>query len=136
MSLYMCLSDDDIEELVREINGQPISDGGRSPLDRILIGLHDDRRRCLLYHLDEEDPCSLDGAARRVAAWEHGCDPDDVPDDIYDRVKLDLYHTHLPKLADLNVLDYDKRSEAIRLRDPPEKLSDFLELAREEDDLS
>lgn len=109
------------------------SDGGRSPVDRILISLQEVHRRYLLYHLHEEGASDLETAARRVAARDRGCDPGDIPAALHERFKTELYHNHLPKLADLNIIDYDERTGAIRLRNPPDKLDEFLALTRDED---
>lgn len=132
---YMCFSDGDCTSGRDVMRKLPASDGGRSPLRRILISLQDAHRRYLLYHLQAEDGSDLEHAARCVAAWDHECDPADVPTDLHDRIKAELYHSHLPKLADLNIVDYDERSGTIRLRDPPNKLDDFLDLTRIEDDI-
>lgn len=129
------MSDDGTRGECGGINPIPASDGGRSSVDRILTALQDDRRRYLLYHLREEDPTTLDDAARHVAAWDHDCDPADVPDDVHDRVRAELYHTHLPKLDDMSTIDYDERTGAIRLHDPADRLDDFLDLTRAVDDI-
>ena len=132
---HVCVSDDGRRNCCDGINSLPASDGGRSPLNRILEGLKDTHRRYLLYHLQEEDPSTLDEAARFVAACDQGCDPADVPSKILDRIKCELYHTHLPKLTDLNFIDYDDRTGALRLRDPPNRLADFLDLTHLVDDI-
>lgn len=118
-----------------EIIPLPASDGGQSPLNRILASLRGAHRRYLLYYLREEDPCDLDEASRRIAAWEYECHPADVPSEIHDRIKSELYHVHIPKLDDLNIIDYDDQTGAIRHHDPPDRLDDFIDLAREEDEL-
>lgn len=104
-------------------------DGGRSRVDRIVACLGEHRRRLLLYYLAEREHAGIDDAARYVVAAEDGCDPDDVSDEAHERAKVDLYHCHLPTLADLDVLEYDGRSGAMRFRDPPDGLADFLDLA-------
>lgn len=129
--LTMCFS----KKSGSELDELTTPDGGHTPLNRILISLQVNRRRYLLYYLQEEDSCDLDDAAQHVAAWEQGCDLSDVPPKIHDRIQMELYHIHLPKLEQLNIIDYDKRSGGIRLRDPPDKLDAFLELARAEDEL-
>lgn len=118
-----------------EIIPLPASDGGQSPLNRILASLRGAHRRYLLYYLREEDPCDLDEASRRIAAWEYECHPADVPSEIQDRIKSELYHIHIPKLDDLDVIKYDDQTGMIRHHDPPEGLDDFIDLAREEDEL-
>lgn len=130
----MSLSDDNCTDEVTVSKGMFASDGGRSPVDRILTSLQDVHRRHLLYHLQDEDTSDLETAARYVAACDQECDPDEVPAELYDRFKTELYHAHLPKLADLNIIDYDEQTGAIRLRSPPENFEEFLELTRDEDE--
>ncbi|WP_266082899.1 DUF7344 domain-containing protein [Haladaptatus caseinilyticus] len=43
-----------------------------------------------------------------------------------EQVRISLLHTHLPKLADYGVIEYDRRNKDIRYRDGT-KLEDFLE---------
>lgn len=130
MSLY----DDTCSEGIDVTKGVFASDGGRSPIDRILASVQDSHRRYLLYHLQEEGTSDLETAARWVAAWSHECDPGDVPAELHDRFQTELYHNHLPKLADLNIIEYDERTGAIGLRGPPDKLEELLALTRDEDD--
>lgn len=111
----------------------PSVDGEQNALNRILTGLQHPYRRYLLYYLQEEKACELREAARRIAAWDHECDVAAVPSDIHDSIELELYHTHLPKLEALDIIDYDQRSGSVRLQDPPDQLPKFLELARTED---
>lgn len=128
------MSDDGCRRGIGESKGVFASDGGRSRIDRILVSVRDIRRRYLLYHLQEEGTSDLETAARQVAAWEYECDVGDVPSDLDDRLQTELYHTHLPKLADLDIIEYDERTGAIRLREPPDKLEALLELTRDEDE--
>lgn len=104
-----------------------------SSLERILATLNDENRRYLLYHLLDEDVSDLDTAARRVAAWKYDCRPDDVPEDVHERTKYKLYHAHVPRLVDLDIVEFDERSEALRFWKTPEKLAEFLRLCRDVD---
>lgn len=131
----MCVSDDYNGGCGCDNNSFAASGGVQPPLSRILRSLPDPHRRYLIYHLQEEDPSNLDKAARFVAACDQGVNPEDISSKTHDRLKAELYHTHLPKLADLNIIDNDDRSGAIRFRDPPGGLDDFLDLARLEDDI-
>jgi hypothetical protein len=45
----------------------------------------------------------------------------------FEQAQITLVHTHLPKLADHEVIDYDKRSETVRYRDG-EHLEQLLEV--------
>lgn len=109
-------------------------DGGRSRLDRVLDAVKHRRCRHLLYYLRDTDSADIEEAARRIAAREHGADPDDVSNDQYEHVLTSLHHRHLPRLADLGVVEYDRRSGDVRLYDPPEDLDALLELTRSLDD--
>lgn len=86
------------------------SDGGRSPVDRILTSVQDERRRYLLYHLQEEETSNLETAARWIVAWGRGCEPDEVTDELHEHVQTELYHSHMPNLADLDIIEYDERT--------------------------
>lgn len=106
-----------------------LADGGREPIDRILLALSEPRCRYLLYYLEGEGDAYIEDVARFITACERSCDPDDVPDEHTERVRRDLYHVHLPKLAASNIIDYDQRSGAMCFQSPPEELSKFLQLA-------
>lgn len=136
----MGLSDDDTGYKLGEMKPDgkrktPVPDGGEGPLDRILSGLIDSRRRYLLYYLGENEDAYITEAAKYVTACEQQCELEDVPDGARERVKIDLYHGHLPQLADSDLIEYDQRSGAIRFRDPPDQLRKFLELAEDTEDI-
>lgn len=111
-----------------------VSDGGESYLDRILGALSHPRRRLLLYYLQESGPVSIEDAAARIAAWERGQPADEIPEGVRETVLTSLYHGHVPKLTEQGIVDYDRRSGAIRFQEPPEELERLLELARSIDD--
>ncbi len=84
-------------------------------LDAILSLLANYRRRRLLAYLwaQPDQVGSFEAATREVAAAvasQRGGRPS-LTD-----VNIDLQHTHLPKLADAGVLEYDIRSQVIRYR--------------------
>lgn len=125
--MHPCDETDNNESNQREPR-RSLSDGGETPLDQILSCIQNKRRRYLLYYLEEEDDAYIKDAAQFIAACERECDLEDVPAEASEQVKIELYHVHLPKLADQNIIDYDSRSSAIRFQDPPDDLSDFVEL--------
>lgn len=131
MSLFDGSKDEGCPKIIPPI----ASDGGQSPLERIMTGLQNIHRRYLLYYLQGEDPCDFDEAARQIAAWEYECEPVDVSTQVHDQIKFELYHIHIPKLENLDIIDYDDQAGAIRYDDPPESLDDFIDLAREEEGL-
>ncbi len=77
--------------------------------DRVFESLAHPRRRYLLYTLvngEESEHARLAELATNIAAGEANKPVVDVTDAERDRIQLSLYHSHLPKLADLNLVDY------------------------------
>lgn len=109
------------------------SDGGEEQVDRLLDALGTYRRRCVLYCLLESESADLTEIARAVAAMEGRHPPDEISPEVLENVKADLYHHTLPKLAALNVIEYDPRTETVCYRHPPAHLEEFLELTQELD---
>jgi len=47
----------------------------------------------------------METLVEQIAAWEDGTDDEQVTDEQRDRIAADLYHRHLPVLADIGVVD-------------------------------
>jgi hypothetical protein len=74
--------------------------------------LSDERRRLVLDVLaDRTPPVTLDRLAAVIAEREDGLDPDDQ--ETVERVRIDLHHCHLPKIAAHGIVDYDRQSNRI-----------------------
>ncbi len=93
----------------------------RPSFDDIFDLLSVERRRYAIHYLSEvpDGVATLDDLSEQVAAWETDTAVADVPDDFRRRVEASLHHTHLPRLADANVIDYDARSESVRYYGQP-----------------
>ncbi|MFB6159803.1 MAG: hypothetical protein ABEJ61_01345 [Haloferacaceae archaeon] len=77
--------------------------------DQIFDVLSSARRRYTIYYLRERDEeVPITELAKQVAAWEYEIDPEELTDKQQKRVYVSLYQTHLPKLAELGIVDYDK----------------------------
>lgn len=74
-----------------------------SVLDDLFVALSDVTRRRVLFSLLDD---------RRV--------PLTVPDDVYrgegsrERLEIELYHSHLPQLTELGLIDWDRTREVTR----------------------
>lgn len=110
-----------------------VADGGDTLLDRILEGLARPRSRRVLYCLAEEEPQELDELAAAVATLEFGPEP---TTEQRETVKVAIYHNVLPKLSNLQLLEYDPRSQTVCFRDSPPELEEFLALCRKFDALA
>lgn len=78
--------------------------------------LRNDRRREVLTVLqDREGDVSIRELAEHIAAIESGEDP--PPRNLRQSVYVSLHQTHLPKLDDLGIVDYDTNSKTVHLRE-------------------
>ena len=102
--------------------------GGITSIDEVLECLTSSRRRSILYHMQDNEVEDIDELATQVAAWEDAVAPEKVTADNRKRVETQLVHTHLPKLADAQFVEYDRRSDTVRYREPPRLLYTVLQL--------
>lgn len=110
-------------------------DSDRLELDTVYDILSDRHRRYALYYLQDHDPVSADELAEQIATWEANTGGTDDVDETQERIAIELRHTHLPKLRDTGVIEYDRRSETIRHGTPPEILQTALDSAAEIEEL-
>lgn len=84
----------------------PIHRPDLSP-ETVFDALRAPRRQFVLAYLRQQDrPITLSELARNATAWEVGVSPSEVEADRVDRMRLSLYHTHIPKLASLGLVEY------------------------------
>jgi hypothetical protein len=98
----------------------PTTDDDRAVIDLSADERHDllaaERRRVVLEALvDREEPVALVDLAEWVAARE--TDAATPGEDATERVAVSLHHVHLPRMADLNVLDYDAAANRVEAVD-------------------
>ena len=94
--------------------------------------LRNDRRRHVIRHLrDEEGPISVDALAEHIATVETEESP--PPRDVRKSVYVSLHQTHLPKLDELGIVDYDQREQLLELRDRAEEVEVYMEVVSEDD---
>lgn len=83
--------------------------------DDIFEILSNARRRRLLFLLYERsEPVELGELAQEIANTEVGGEADR---DQYKRMYISLYQTHVPKLAEYGVIEYDTESKQVELTD-------------------
>lgn len=110
------------------------SNGGGDPLIRILRALADKRSRLVCYYVVDNEPCNIEACAERVAARETDLDPTDTAEGTHQRIKADLYHTHLPKLDELGIIEYDERSGDLRCQHHAPHFKELLDVIRKLED--
>jgi DNA-binding transcriptional ArsR family regulator len=90
--------------------------------------LKDARRRCVLYALESHGRTTVRELSRRIAAWRSSDDP--LPADPT-TVEISLVHTHLPKLADAGVIQFDRERGSVELAESADDLNPLLGCTRE-----
>ena len=88
------------------------------------------RRRYVLYYLRTTDgPVRLTDLAEEVAAWENETDRAEITDQERKRVYVSLYQTHIPRLAEAGLVNYDKDSGQIELAEGAVNIDRYLDSA-------
>lgn len=95
----------------------------RLTADQIFDLLRSERRRTVLRYLrDEEGPVSVVDLAERVAAREHDTTVRALASAERERVSVSLCHSHLPKLAEAGVVEYDRDRDVVERRPRADRL--------------
>lgn len=100
-----------------------------SPLRDELVSLLASRRRQFVLHCLEtsETPMALADLADELVRWETGESPTAAQDE-RERIYVSLYHCHLPKLANSDLVSFDADRNLVDLREDGEELP--LDLVR------
>jgi hypothetical protein len=100
---------------------------GALELDDAFNILSNSRRRYILYYLYTTDgPATIDELAGQIAAWENGIPVEELDDTARRRVYVSLYQTHLPKLDDFGIADYDRDGGQVELTDRADEIVRYL----------
>jgi DNA-binding transcriptional ArsR family regulator len=99
--------------------------------DDLFSMLRNERRREVIHYLsDHEGPVDLRDLSEHIAALENGCEPTEVTYKQRKRVQTALYQMHLPKLADQDIVEYDRRAGRVELASGAENCLPYLEADR------
>jgi DNA-binding transcriptional ArsR family regulator len=91
--------------------------------------LSNDIRRYVLHYLAKRsDPISLGELAELTADME-----EDYSATRYEHLYTALHHSHLPRLVDAGVIEYDPEAELIVSKAEVSQLAPYLELAEPDD---
>ncbi|MFC4549530.1 MULTISPECIES: DUF7344 domain-containing protein [Halorussus] len=102
--------------------------------DEVFEVLKSPRRRYALYYLRREGgEADLSDLTEQVAAWENETTPAALSTEQRKRVYISLYQTHLPKLDEANIVEYDRDAGVVRLGSRSSDLDIYLgDVSREE----
>lgn len=90
--------------------------------DQLFEVLSDQRRRSLLVHLQTHGEMTIESLAATIAASERNTTIDRVRDDDVRSIRTELFHRHLPKLADFDFVDYDRDAGLVALTETGSRL--------------
>ena len=108
-------------------NGPVVESSGKIDRDAMYSLLSSRRRRNVLHALVASDGAStVSELARRLAGWETGKTPEAVTSKERKRTYTALRQTHLPKLAEYDVVDYDVNRGTVVLTDVGQELQPYL----------
>ncbi|QPV63594.1 hypothetical protein I7X12_02880 [Halosimplex litoreum] len=131
-------ADEPEPEAVAETESAPESEADSQsvadlPLDHVFEILKNERRRTVLHYLqDHGGTVSLGELAEHVAAVENGTTVAQVTSNERKCVYVGLYQCHLPKMDDMDIVEFNQNRGRISLGPNAAQLYEYLE---ESDDL-
>jgi len=103
------------------------SDTSELSQDIVFDLLSSPRRRFVLYYLRQEgEPVELRQLADEVAAWENDMRVEELTSQQRKRVYVSLYQTHVPKLDEAGIIEYDQDSGVVALAARADELGSYL----------
>lgn len=107
------------------------ADRDRLSQDVVFDLLSSPRRRFVLYYLNQiDEEVTIGELADQVAAWENELAVEELSSQQRKRVYVSLYQTHVPKMDDAGIVDYDSDSGSVVLSEQAVDISAYL--SREE----
>ncbi|WP_339104325.1 hypothetical protein [Haloterrigena salinisoli] len=102
--------------------------------DEIFHLLQNERRRLVLRYLrGTEDPVRMRDIAEQVAAWEHDTTVEELTSKQRQRVYIPLYQSHLSKLDEAGLIDYQKNRGIVERQPRADKVDQYLQDGPETD---
>ncbi len=97
------------------------------PLDQVFEILKNRRRRLVLHYLEEHDgESSLSDLAEHIAAIENDTTIKAISSTQRKRVYVGLYQCHLPKMDDMNIIDFDQNRGTVVLSQNADQVRSYL----------
>ena len=111
---------------------RPAPTGGDEPsavdLDHVFDVLRNRRRRDVLRYLEQASaPVPISDLAEQLAAWENDTSVAELTSSERKRMYVGLYQSHLPKMDDLDVVDFDKPRGVVTPGEEIKTFSQYLE---------
>jgi predicted house-cleaning noncanonical NTP pyrophosphatase (MazG superfamily) len=112
----------------------PDAGGTELPPDDIFDILSNPRRRCVLHYLKQHDGrVELRDLVEHVAAWENDTTVEQLDSDERKRVYTALRQSHLDRMEDVGILEYDNDRGHIELTENAREVELYLERVPQRD---
>ena len=99
------------------------------PKDELFHLLQNERRRMVLRYLrGTEGPVRMRDVAEQVAAWEHDTTVEELTSKQRQRVYIPLYQSHLTKLDEAGVIDYQQDRGIVERKPLADQVDAYLEV--------
>ena len=122
------------EESISQIISSNSNADSELSRDLVFDVLKNRRRRHALHYLkQQEEPVELSELAEQVAAWENDSTVEGISAAERKRVYTALYQSHLPKLDDAGIVEYNQSRGIVELSEKAEELDIYLELVSRDD---
>lgn len=86
------------------------------------------RRHALHFLMQRDDPVDLRELSERISAWENGVEPEEVTYKQRMRVYTALRQSHLPKMDEGGVVEFDKDRGRVAPTDETSELEVYLDV--------
>ncbi|MFP9190338.1 DUF7344 domain-containing protein [Natronosalvus vescus] len=97
--------------------------------DELFHLLQNERRRMVLEYLrGTEGPVRMRDVAEQVAAWEHDTDVQNLTSTQRQRVYIPLYQSHLSKLDEAGIIDYQKNRGIVERKPAADYVDQYLQV--------
>ncbi|RQG95382.1 DUF7344 domain-containing protein [Natrarchaeobius chitinivorans] len=97
--------------------------------DEIFHLLQNERRRLVLRYLrDTDSSVRMRDVAEQVAAWEHETTVEALTSKQRQRVYIPLYQSHLSKLDEAGVIDYQKNRGIVERKPRADRIDQYLQV--------
>lgn len=100
----------------------------RPSRDEMFELLGNSRRRRVLQYLLDQEAMTLTDLSAQVAAWEKDTTVDDLTSRQRKQMYSSLYQTHVPRLSDHGLVEYDADDRMVRLTGDADRIRRFLEV--------
>ena len=111
-----------------DVESRPDDDTPELSADEIFHILQNDRRRAVLRYLQgRTEPVRMRDVAEQVAAWEHDTTVEGLSSTQRQRVYIPLYQSHLPKLDEAGIIDYQQSRGIVERKPLADRFDPYLD---------